>query len=82
MLNNPKYIINTLMSDKTISETLGKILSGQYVTDRERKEGLKALIDRWSELAQSEVSDSDKNAIKIQAEAMKLLIESYREVNY
>lgn len=82
MLNNTDKVLNILMSDKTIAETMGKIISGQYVTDRERKDGMKAVIDRWSELAQACVSDSDKNNIKIQAEAMKQLIENYREVNY
>lgn len=82
MLNNPEYIINTLMSDKTIAETMGKIISGQYVTDRERKEGLKALIDRWAELSQINVSEQEKVNIKLQAFAMKQVIDTYKEVNF
>lgn len=37
MQNNTETVLNILMSDKTIAETLNKIISGQYVTDRERK---------------------------------------------
>ena len=40
MLNNTDKVLNILMSDKTIAETLNKIISGQYVTDRERKDGM------------------------------------------
>ena len=36
MLNNTETVLNILMSDKTIAEMMGKIISGQYVTDRER----------------------------------------------
>lgn len=82
MKNDPESVLTVLMSDKTIAETLGKIISGQYVTDRERKDGMKAVIDRWSELKQANVPDSEKNIIKAQAEAIKLWIENLREVNY
>lgn len=82
MQNNTETVLNILMSDKTIAETMGKIISGQYVTDRERKDGMKAVIDRWSELTQSQTIEQDKNAIKAQAEAIKLWIENLKEVNY
>lgn len=82
MLNNTDKVLNILMSDKTIAETLNKIISGQYVTDRERKDGMKAVIDRWSELTQSQVPEQNKNDVKAQAEAIKLWIENLKEVNY
>lgn len=82
MLNNTDKVLNILMSDKTIAETLNKIISGQYVTDKERKDGMKAVIDRWSELTQSQVPEQNKNAVKVQAEAMKLWIENLKEVNF
>lgn len=74
--------LSIIMSDKTIAETLGKIISGQYVTDRERKDGAKAFVDRWSEFEQARVSDSEKNTIKAQAELLKQWVENLREVNY
>ena len=80
--NTEKTVLNILMSDKTIAETMSKIIRGQYVTDRERKDGMKAVIDRWSELSQFQAPEHDKNAIKAQAEAMKLWIENFREVNF
>ena len=82
MLNNTDKVLNILMSDKTIAETLNKIISGQYVTDRERKDGMKAVIDRWSELTQSQVPEQNKNDVKAQAEAIQLWIENLKEVNY
>lgn len=82
MLNNTETVLNILMSDKTIAEMMGKIISGQYVTDRERKDGMKAVIDRWSELTQSQVPEQNKNVVKAQAEAIKLWIENLKEVNY
>ena len=82
MQNSSEYTLNILMSDKTIAETLNKIISGQYVTDRERKDGMKAVIDRWSELTQIQATEQNKNAIKAQAEAIKLWIENLKEVNY
>ena len=82
MLNNTDKVLNILMSDKTIAETLNKIISGQYVTDRERKDGMKAVIDRWAELTQSQVPEQNKNDVKAQAEAIKLWIENLKEVNY
>lgn len=82
MENNLESVLTVVMSDEKIAETLGKIISGQYVTDRERKDGMKAVIDRWSELKQANVPDSEKNIIKAQAEAIKLWIENLREVNY
>ena len=82
MKNDPESVLAVLMSDKKIAETLGKIISGQYVTDRERKDGMKAVIDRCSELKQANALDSEKNVIKAQAEAIKLWIENLREVNY
>lgn len=82
MLNNTDKVLNILMSDKTIAETLNKIISGQYVTDKERKDGMKAVIDRWSELTQSQAPEQNKNNVKAQAEAIKLWIENLKEVNY
>ena len=82
MQNNTETVLNILMSDKTIAEMMGKIISGQYVTDRERKDGMKAVIDRWSELTQSQVPEQNKNVVKAQAEAIKLWIENLKEVNY
>ena len=82
MLNNIDKVLNILMSDKTIAEALNKIISGQYVTDRERKDGMKAVIARWSELKQSQVPEQNKNDVKAQAEAIKLWIENLKEVNY
>ena len=82
MQNNTETVLNILMSDKTIAETLNKIISGQYVTDKERKDGMKAVIDRWSELTQSQVPEQNKNVVKAQAEAIKLWIENLKEVNY
>lgn len=64
MLNNTDKVLNILMSDKTIAETLNKIISGQYVTDRERKDGMKAVIDRWSELTQSQVPNRIRMLLK------------------
>jgi hypothetical protein len=43
---------------------------------------MKAVIDRWAELTQSQTLEQDKNAIKAQAEAIKLWIENLKEVNY
>lgn len=82
MENNLESVLTVLMSDEKIAETLGKIIFGQYVTDRERKDGMKAIIDRWSELQQANVSDSEKNDIKAQAETLKLCIENLGEMNY
>ena len=82
MENNLESILTVVTSDKKIADTLGKIIFGQYVTDRERKDGMKAVIDRWSELKQANVHDSEKNIIKAQSEAIKLWIENLREVNY
>lgn len=82
MLNNTDKVLNILMNDKTIAETLNKIISGQYVTDKERKDGMKAVIDRWSELTQSQVPEQNKNNVKAQAEAIKLWIENLKEVNF
>ena len=82
MKNNLESVLTVVMSDKKIAETLSKIISGQYVTDRERKDGMKDVIDRWSELKQANAPDSEKDVIKAQAEAIKLWIENLREVNY
>ena len=82
MENNLESVLTVVMSDKKIAETLGKIIFGQYVTDKERKDALKAIVDRMSELEQANVPDSEKNIIKAQAEAIKLWIENLREVNY
>ena len=38
MENNLESVLTVVMSDKKIAETLSKIISGQYVTDRERKD--------------------------------------------
>lgn len=82
MENNLESVLTVLMSDKKIAETLGKIIFGQYVTDRERKDGMKAIVDRMSELEQASVSASQKNNIKAQTELLKQWIEILREVNY
>ena len=82
MENNLESILTVVTSDKKIAETLGKIIFGQYITDRERKDALKAIVDRMSELEQANVSDSQKNNIKAQAELLKQWIENIREVNY
>ena len=34
MQNNDKEILNILMSDKEIAEKFGKLVSGQYLSDR------------------------------------------------
>ena len=82
MENSPESVLTIAMNDEKIAETLGKIIFGQYVTDRERKDGMKAIVDRMSELEQASVSDSQKNNIKAQAELLKQWIENIREVNY
>ena len=82
MENNLGSILTVVTSDKKIADTLGKIIFGQYVTDRERKDALKAIVDRMSELEQASVSDSQKNNIKVQAELLKQWIENLREVNH
>ena len=82
MENNLESVLTVAMSDEKIAETLGKIIFGQYITDRERKDALKAIVDRMSELEQANVSDSQKNNIKAQAELLKQWIENIREVNY
>ena len=45
MQSNDKEILNILMSDKEIAEKFGKLVSGQYLTDRERKDLAKAIVD-------------------------------------
>ena len=70
------------MSDKTIAETMGKIISGQYVSCRERKEGMKAVVDRWADIEKSCVtSEQDKQNIDAQAIAIKTWVENLKEEN-
>ncbi len=82
MANNPESVLTVLMSDEKIAEILGKIIFGQYVTDRERKDALKAVVDRISELEQVGVSDAKKNTIKARAGLLKQWFENLREVNF
>jgi hypothetical protein len=82
MANDPESVLTVLMSDEKIAEILGKIIFGQYVTDRERKDALKAVVDRISELEQVGVSDAKKNTIKARASLLKQWFENLREVNF
>lgn len=82
MENNLESVLTVLMSDEKIAEISGKMISGQYITDRERKDGMKAIVDRMSELEQASVSDYEKNTIKALAGLVKKLIENLKEVNY
>ena len=83
MLNNTDKVLNILMSDKTIAEKFGKLVSGQYLTDRERKDLAKAIVDRWSELAKMNTPlEIAKHNIENQANVMKAWIENLKEVNF
>jgi hypothetical protein len=82
MANDPESVLTVLMSDEKIAEILGKIIFGQYVTDRERKDALKAVVDRISELEQVGVSEAKKNTIKARASLLKQWFENLREVNF
>ena len=83
MQNNDKEILNILMSDKEIAEKFGKLVSGQYLTDRERKDLAKAIVDRWSELAKMNTQlEIAKHNIENQANVMKAWIENLKEVNF
>ena len=82
MENNSEINLKILMSDKTISETLSKILSGQYVSCKERKEGMKAVIDRWADVRKNNIMfEQDKQMIDAQAQAMKTWIDNLPEEN-
>lgn len=82
MENNSETNLKILMSDKTISETLSKILSGQYVSCKERKEGMKAVIDRWVDIEKNNVMfEQDKQIIDAQAQTIKAWIENLPEEN-
>ena len=82
MQNNSEINLKILLSDKTISETLNKILSGQYVSRKERKEGMKAVIDRWADIEKTRVTqEQDKQIIDAQAQTIKTWIENLREEN-
>ncbi len=82
MLNNTDKVLNILLNDKTIAETLNKILSGQYVSRKERKEGMKAVVDRWADIEKSCVtSEQDKQNIEAQAIAIKAWVENLKEEN-
>ena len=83
MQNNDKEILNILMSDKEIAEKFGKLVSGKYLSDRERKDLAKAIVDRWSELAKMNTSlEIAKYNIENQAIVMKAWIENLKEVNF
>jgi len=83
MQKNDKEILNILMSDKEIAEKFGKLISGQYLTDRERKDLVKAIVDRWSELAKMHTPlEIAKRNIENQANVMKAWIENLKEVNF
>lgn len=82
MQNNSETNLKILLSDKTISETLNKILSGQYVSRKERKEGMKAVIDRWAYIEKTRViQEQDKQIIDAKAQAIKTWIENLKEEN-
>ena len=83
MQSNDKEILNILLSDKEIAEKFGKLVSGQYLTDRERKDLAKAIVDRCSELAKMNTSlEIAKYNIENQAIVMKAWIENLKEVNF
>ena len=83
MQNNDKEILNILMSDKEIAEKFGKLVSGQYLTDRERKDLAKAIVDRGSEIAKiHNPLEIAKHNIENQANVMKAWIENLKEVNF
>ena len=82
MQNNSETTLNILLNDKTIAETLNKILSGQYVSRKERKEGMKAVVDRWADIEKSCVtSEQDKQNIEAQAIVIKAWVENLKEGN-
>ena len=82
MQNISEMTLNILLNDKTIAETLNKILSGQYVSRKERKEGMKAVVDRWADIEKSCVtSEQDKQNIEAQAIAIKAWVENLKEEN-
>lgn len=83
MQNNDKEILNILMSNKEIAEKFGKLISGQYLTDRERKDLAKAIVDRGSEIAKMHNPlEIAKRNIDNQAIVMKAWIENLKEVNF
>ena len=88
-MQNDNTMINTLddlsfiLSNKTVADTLSKLFNGEYVTDKERKEGMKATVDMQAKIDKSRVrTDYERQLIDNQANAIKTFIDSIREVNF
>lgn len=83
MQNKIKDILEILYKDEKIAETLNKIFSGYYITDKERKNAMKSSIDLLAKeqklKAQTQV---DIQRIDNQANALKSFIDNIKEVNY
>lgn len=83
MQNKINDILEVLIKDEKIAETLNKIFSGYYVTGRERKEAMKLGIDLLAKEQKLKAqTHEDIKRIDTQANALKIFIESIKEVNY
>lgn len=83
MQNKINDILEILYKDAKIAETLNKIFSGYYVTDRERKEAMKSGIDLLAREQKLKVqTQEDLQRIDNQANALKSFIENIKEINY
>lgn len=84
-MNNNDFlnILDFLHRNHSIYNTLVKIGEGQYVTDKERKKAMNDTIDEYAkDLKLKSRSEEEIKAINIQADALKSLIASLKEVNY
>lgn len=82
-MNNQPEDFSMLFHSKKVEDTLHKIFNGYYVTDRERKEGMKSAIDVMASEAKAKTnSETQKQSIDNQANFMKNFIESLREQNF
>lgn len=79
-MSNGNEILNKILNEDTIKETLSKIFSGEYVSTKERKEAMKKAIDIVAnEEKAKKSSEIEKLRINIQANAFKAFIESINE---
>jgi len=83
MQNKINDILEILYKDEKIAETLNKIFSGYYVTDRERKDAMKSGIDLLAKEQRLKAkTQEDIQRIDNQANALKCYIDNIKEVNY
>lgn len=76
-------ILEVLIKDEKIAETIHKIFSGYYVTDRERKDAMKSSIELYGKhLKMNAKTVEDIQRIDNQIYAVKVFIENLKEVNY